>query len=67
MKPAEVLKRLRELRDEWRKQGFSFYGPQKEEYERLRKLRQERVQYFIDNGLVFKGTKKAVEKKVEGS
>ena len=65
MKPSEVLKQLREHREAYRKQGFSFTREQEQEYARLRKLRHERVQYLYENGMVFKGAKKVVEKKAE--
>ena len=55
MKPSEVLKKMRELREAWHKQGFSYTMEQQKEYDRLRKLRRERVKYFYDNGLVSKG------------
>ena len=55
MRPAEVLKQLAELRETYRKQGFSFTRDQQTEYDKLKKLRYERVNYFIKNGLVSKG------------
>ena len=55
MRPAEVLKKMRELREAWHKQGFSYTMEQQKEYDRLRKLRREWVKYFYDNGLVSKG------------
>ena len=55
MRPAEVLKKMRELREAWHKQGFSYTMEQQKEYDRLRKLRRERVKYFYDNGLGSKG------------
>ena len=55
MTPAEVLRKLSEYREEYRKQGFSFTKEQQAEYDRLRKLRYERVNYFVKNGLVSKG------------
>ena len=55
MRPAEVLKKLKELREAWHKQGFSYTKEQQAEYDRLRKLRYERVDYFYKNGLVSKG------------
>tara|TARA_R100000008_G_scaffold57488_1_gene35525 strand:- start:230 stop:445 length:216 start_codon:yes stop_codon:yes gene_type:complete len=62
MRPAEVLKKMRELRESWRKQGFSYTMEQQKEYDRLLKLRRERVAYFYKNGLVAKsGVKKEVE------
>ena len=62
MKPAAVLKELRELREAWRKQGFSYTKDQQSMYEELRQLRYERVKYFHDTGRVQKGPKKTVEK-----
>ena len=62
MKPAEVLKRMKELKEEWSKQSFRFSKEQQAEYDRLLQLRRERVKYFHDNGLVFRGpNKKTVE------
>ena len=55
MRPAEVLKQMKELREAWRKQGFSYTREQKAEYEKLLQLRRERVQYFLKNGIVSKG------------
>ena len=65
MRPAEVLKQLKELRETWSKQSFSFNKEQKEEYDNLLALRRERVKYFYKNGLVSKGgatVKKTTEK-----
>ena len=55
MKPSEVLKKIRELREVWNKQNFRFTIEQQAEYNRLRQLRYERVAYFYKNGLVSKG------------
>ena len=55
MKPSEVLKKLRELRETWHKQGFSYTMEQQKEYDRLRQLRYERVAYFYKNDMVSKG------------
>ena len=55
MRPAEVLKQMKELREAWRKQGFSYTKEQQEEYNRLLKLRRKRVAYFTANDLVSKG------------
>ena len=65
MKPAEVLKQMKELREAWRKQSFRFTNDQKAEYDKLLQLRRERVQYFHETGRVQKGPKKAVEKPAE--
>ena len=62
MSPAEVLKRMKELKEEWSKQNFRFSKEQQAEYNNLLKLRHERVKYMHDNGLVWKGpNKKTVE------
>ena len=62
MKPSEVLKRMKELKEEWSKQSFRFTKEQQAEYDRLLQLRRERVKYMQDNGLVWKGpNKKTVE------
>ena len=55
MKPSEVIKQLNALREQWRQQSFSYTKEQQAEYNRLITLRRERVRYFHDNGLVFKG------------
>ena len=55
MKPSELIKQLNALREQWRQQSFSYTKEQQAEYNRLITLRRERVRYFHDNGLVFKG------------
>jgi len=55
MKPALVLKEMKELRESWRKQSFHYTNEQQKRYDELLKLRRERVNYFIKNGLVSKG------------
>ena len=61
MTPAQVLKQLKELNEEWRKQHFKYTPEQQKEYDKLIKLRRERVKYFYDNDLVFKGSSKKVD------
>ena len=63
MKPALVLKEMKELRESWRKQGFHYTTEQQKRYDELLKLRRERVKHFYDNDRVWKGPKKTVEKK----
>ena len=63
MKPSEVLKQMKELREAWRKQGFSYTREQKAEYDKLLQLRRERVKYFLDNGIVSKGGLRKKEEK----
>ena len=62
MSPAEVLKQLKELNEEWRKQNFQYTLEQQKQYDNLIKLRRERVKYFYDNDLVSKGIPKKVDK-----
>ena len=62
MRPAEVLKQLKELKETWSNQNFRFTREQQAEYDKLLVLRRERVKYMHDNGLVWKGpNKKTVE------
>ena len=63
MKPALVLKEMKELKESWRKQGFSYTVDQQKRYNELLKLRRERVKSFYANDRVWKGPKKTVEKK----
>ena len=58
MRPSHVLKRLNELRQTYRDQTFKFTSEQKKEYDNLKQFRTERVKYFYDNDLVFKGSGK---------
>ena len=62
MSPSEVLKQLKELNEEWRKQNFQYTPEQQKQYDNLIKLRRERVKYFYENDLVSKGTPKKVDK-----
>ena len=55
MKPSEILKQLNALREQWREQVFSYTNEQKAEYDRLMKLRRERVKSFYKNDRVSKG------------
>jgi hypothetical protein len=56
---VDVLPHLRELRDTWRKQDFTFTKQQQQEYDLLISARRERVKYFYSAGLVSKGRTKA--------
>ena len=55
MRPAEVLRQLAELREVYKNQGFSYNKEQQAEYDKLLKLRRERVSGFIKSGRVSKG------------
>ena len=58
MRPSQVLKRLNELRKVYQEQTFKFTSEQQKEYDNLKQIRRERVKYFYDNDLVFKGSTK---------
>ena len=47
MRPHEVLRALKELRKEWRKQNFSYTSSQKARYQELLLLRRARVQQLL--------------------
>ena len=55
MKPSTILYELRELRDSWRKQSFSYTNEQQKRYNELLELRRARVKEFFDTDQVFKG------------
>ena len=55
MKPSEVIKQLNSLREQWRQQSFSYTKEQQAEYDRLIKLRRERVKSFFADDKVSKG------------
>ena len=55
MKPSEVLKQLNALREQWKEQVFAYTPEQQKEYDRLIKLRRERVKSFYANDRVSKG------------
>ena len=58
MRPSQVLKRLNELRKVYQEQTFKFTSEQQKEYDNIKEVRRERVKYFYDNDLVFKGSGK---------
>ena len=58
MRPAEILKEMKELRESWRKQSFHYTSEQQKRYDELLKLRLERIKWFYDNDRVFKGANK---------
>ena len=62
MKPSEIIYQLRELQDTWRKNNFQLNEGQQVTYDKLLQLRRERVRFFYDNDLVFKGSKAAFDK-----
>ena len=64
MKPSEIVYQLRELQDVWRKNNFNLNDGQQVTYDKLLQLRRERVRFFYDNNLVFKGSKAAWDKEL---
>ena len=63
MNPSEILKKLKEMREIYREQSFSFTKEQRAEYDKVLALRRERVKSFYKNDKVSKGgtTKQNVE------
>ena len=55
MKPSEVIKQLNSLKEDYRRQLFQYTPEQQKEYDRLMKLRRERVKSFYADGRVAKG------------
>jgi|TARA_Y100000361_G_C10973620_1_gene245293 hypothetical protein len=55
MKPALVLKEMRELKEAWRRQSFKFNSEQQKRYDELLHLRRERVKEMYNSDLVHKG------------
>jgi len=54
MKPSEILYQLRDLRDSWRKQSFTFTNDQQKRYDQLKEMRSERIKYMYANNMVYK-------------
>ena len=63
MRPSQVLKRLNELRKVYQEQTFKITSEQQKEYDNLKEVRRERVKYFYDNDLVWKGSAKKEDTK----
>ena len=63
MRPSQVIKRLNELRKVYQEQTFKFTSEQQKEYDNLKEVRRERVKYFYDNDLVWKGSAKKEDTK----
>ena len=54
MKPALILKEMRELNEAWRRQNFVYNNEQRKRYDELLVLRRERVKEMYKNGQVHK-------------
>ncbi len=61
---VNVLPHIKELKEIWRKQDFTFTKQQQEEYDLLLAARRERVKEFYATGRVFKGSYKAKEEEI---
>ena len=55
MKPSEVFTQLNALKEDYRRQLFVYTPEQQKEYDRLIKLRRDRVKSFYADGKVSKG------------
>lgn len=55
---SNILYHINELKEEWRRQDFTFTKEQRERYEILLAARRERVKSFYEEGRVFKGSAK---------
>ena len=64
---VNVLPHIREMKEIWRRQDFTFTKQQQEEYDLLIAARRERVKYFYDEGLVCKISKSAQDKLKENN
>ena len=62
---VNVLPHLKELRETWKNQDFTFTKQQQEEYDLLIEARRSRVKFFFDNDLVCKVSKSAMDKRKE--
>ena len=54
MKPALILKEMRELKEAWRRQSFTLTKEQQKRYDELLVLRRKRVKEMYDNDQVYK-------------
>lgn len=54
MKPSEILYQLRDLRDSWRRQSFTYTNDQQKRFDELKKLRHDRINEMYENGMVYK-------------
>ena len=59
---VNVLPHIKELKDAWRRQDFTFTKQQQEEYDLLIAARRERVKWFYETDRVCKISKSAQDK-----
>lgn len=59
---VNVLPHIKELRETWRKQDFTFTAQQSEEYQLLLDARRQRVKWFYETDRVCKVSKSAQDK-----
>ena len=59
---VNVLAHIKELKDTWRKQNFKFTKDQQLQMDMLMQARRERVEYFYEENLVWKGPYQSMKK-----
>ena len=59
---VNVLAHINELKDTWRKQNFKFTKDQQLQMDMLMQARRERVEYFFQEDLVWKGPYQSLTK-----
>lgn len=59
---VNVLAHIKELKDTWRKQNFKFTKDQQLQMDMLMQARRERVEYFYEEKLVWKGPYQSMKK-----
>lgn len=59
---VNVLSHINELKKIWREQDFKFTKDQAEQMELLKQARKERVDYFYEEDLVWKGPYQSLKK-----
>ena len=59
---VNVLPHLKELRDTWRVQNFTYTKDQQSQYDMLMQARRERISFFYETDRVQKGPKISVKK-----
>ncbi len=58
MNSATVLAELKELRETWKRQGFTYTNEQQKRRDELREMRRQRVNQMYEEGLVYKSSAK---------
>ena len=53
-----VLQEMKELRETWKRQHFSYTPEQQKRYNELLTMRRARVKHMVENDMVYKSTAK---------